>query len=312
MRAMTFSEQAAGLFFSAEALELARDSREDDSIGAAIALLDQQPADALTAAYFAGLRYRLRRDVASGAIALAGLRAGELFVDSGEDRRAVKRALGWCAVAALLIDHPAAQIQQATIGAAIKAKTRQLQIADAADDLIRGWWLGALTMATGLLLGDEEECERGARVYRRAVDRHIHPEGYLKGIVDQELVGASYEDQLSGTGALVIIAEMAQRAQLDLWAYNNRGVTPITAAAYTYYYYFFPEKWRWETGLSRERAIAVMRAEGAFMEIAHQRHALHGVEQLFAEQRPCFCAWGGGLTSLTHSLKPKTKRWRLW
>ena len=307
------SERAAGLFFPADALRRARANRDDAAITAAIALLDQPPADPPARAHLEALRYQFAADLAAGESARMHLRQSRHFPDVETDLPAIKRALGYCALAALLVDHPAAQPQLAEIAADIHSSSEQFNALAESPDLLTRLWLNALNMATGVLLDNDEARHRAAEFYRDAVDRHIHPEGYFKGIADQELIGSSYEDQLSATCALIVTAEMAARAALDLWAYEARGVSPITAAAYCYFYYFYPEKWRWEPQLTRERTIACMRREGAFMELVNQRHALHGIEQLFAEQRPLFCHWGGGLTTLTHGLKHRPRRrWRLW
>lgn len=314
MNRITLSARAGGLFFSAEALRHARENRADATIAAAAARLHSDSDDPLERAYLAALRYQFAGDAAGGQSALSALRDSELFAASGSDARAIKRALGWCATAALLREHPAAGAHQGAINSALREAAQRFKAAREKDDVLRRFWLAAYEMAAGILLDDDGLRQGAAAAYRHAVERQIHPEGYLKGIADEEAPGASYERQLSGTGALIALAEMSGRAGLDLWAYTSRGVSPITAAAYTYFYYFFPEKWRWEPQLSRERALASMRAEGAFMEIVNQRHRLHGIEQLFDEQRPFFCPWCGGLTSLTHSLKRgrERRRWRFW
>ena len=90
----------------------------------------------------------------------------------------------------------------------------------------------------------------------------IHPEGFLKGIADLDDSPGRYEAQVSGSCALVLLAQMAGQVGLDLWSYDNRAVSIFTAVAYTHYYYFFPEKWRWEAALSRGRRLRHAR-EGA-------------------------------------------------
>ena len=181
------------------------------------------------------------------------------------------------------------------------------------DEPLRELWRGALTLAAGILLESGERIERGAAVYRQAIAERIHPEGYLKGIADVVDGERLYEAQVSGTGALVLLAEMAGLVGLDLYAYESRAVGIFTAVTYTHFYYFFPEKWCWEAGLSPERTRAIMRREGAFMELVNRRSPPQGIERFLEEQRPLFCAWGGGLTSLTHGLAPpKTRRWRWW
>ena len=303
-----------GLYFTAADLQLARNNREDEAIRSALTLLKTPPRDALSEAYLAALGYRFDGDIESGQRALQALVMSDLGAGTmGVDYSAVKQALGWLGAMAMLLDHPGWAAQESALLGATEAHIDALNHSQEPADLLRDFWLGALNMAAGIILDSADHRERAAALYRRAVDQHIHPEGYLKGIVDRENIVDSYESQLSGACALVNLAEMAERADLDLWSYNNRAVTPITAATYTFYYYFYPEKWRWEPGLTRERTLRAMKREGAFMELVNLRHELHGIEQLLAEQRPFFCPWAGGLTTLTHGLvPPKNKRWRLW
>ena len=151
------------------------------------------------------------------------------------------------------------------------------QLEDSGDLLLR-LWLAALAMAAGLLLKEQAAIESAGAVYRSTVDRHIHPEGYFKGLVDVDGARQTYDAQFSATGALALLSEMAQQAGLDLWSYNNRGVSVNTAATYTFYYYFFPERWRWEAGLTREYTQAIMRREGAYFEMVNRRSPLRGGE----------------------------------
>ena len=173
-------------------------------------------------------------------------------------------------------------------------------------------WQGCLQLAAGIVLDHETLRELGADRYHRAVEEIIHPEGYLKGIVDVPDKEDGYAAQLSGTCALVLMAEMAEQVGMALWSNDNRGVTPVTATVYSLYYYFYPEKWKWSDGLTGQQAGAAMRNEGAFIEIVNRRHPLRAVDHLFEEMRPFFDPLAGGLTTLTHgTAAPRKRRWRL-
>lgn len=299
-----------GLTFSSEHLRLAREQRQSDVIQSALPLLDAPRPAPLDEAYMMALRYLWAGDEACALKAWALLREADLKPASAGDRRGCQLLLGWLAALAMLRRHEGFRKWRAQF-----ADQSQMALADwrASDDLLDALWRGALQMAIGLVFERASLGREGAATYRRAIAEHIHPEGYLKGAVDGDGAGETYEAQVLGTAALALMAEMAEQLDLDLWSYDSRAVTVHTAAAYTFYYYFFPEKWPWESGLTRARTMAVMRREGAFFELVHRRQPMRGIEAFFAEQRPLFCAHGGGLTTLTHGLAPpKKQRWRLW
>lgn len=298
-----------GLFHRAEHLALARDNREREPVASALHLLERRDEDPLRSAYLAALRYQMRADSPAAQTALDLL--GKADVATGEivDQTRCKSLLGWLSVAAMLRQHGDWQALQTEIMPAFVAAVSGMA---AARDPLDALWLGAAQLATGIVFAHENMTRMGAGAYRTGIDHVIHPEGFLKGIVDVDRGEPTYAKQVSGACALVIMAEMATHAGLDLWLYDNRGVTPITATVYLLYYYYYPERWRWSDGLSVEDAAAVVAREGAFIEIVNRRHPLRGIEQLLAELRPMFCASGGGLTTLTHGLAPpKKRRWRL-
>lgn len=303
------SNRPMGLFHRKADIGLARENREREPIRGALALLEAEDADPLVNAHKAALRGQFFETPEPGYRAAAVLSEVDLIGDR-LNLDGIKRALVWLSAAAMLRDHPA---WRASWRDQIAAMLDGLDGDGESGEALTELWRGALMMGSGILLERDESIERGAAVYRRAVERRIHPEGYFRGIADLADAPERYEAQVSATGALVLLAQMAGLAGLDLWSYDSRAVSVSTAVAYTHFYYFFPEKWRWEAALSRERAIAIMRREGAFMELVNRRNPPQGIEQFLAERRPLFCAWGGGLTTLTHGLAPARKRrWRLW
>ena len=298
-----------GLFHTAEHLALARDNRERESVAGALSLLDSREEEPMTTAHLSALRYQFFDDRRAAETALDLLSKADLALGVDADQARCKSLLGWMSVAAMLRQH---QGWQALLTEAMsKLSVAVTGVAPAADPLGE-LWQGALQLATGIVFEHESCKQLGVAVFRRAVDQFIHPEGFLKGIVDVESNAPSYAMQVSGTCALVIMAEMAEHAGLNLWSYDNRGVSPVTATTYLLYYYYYPEHWRWSDCLSQADTAAVMRCEGAFIEMVNRRHPLRGVDLMLAEQRPMFCATGGGLTTLTHGhAPPKKRRWRL-
>ncbi|MCY4018031.1 MAG: hypothetical protein OXG39_01360 [Chloroflexi bacterium] len=298
-----------GLFHRAEHLALARDHREREPVASALRLLDKRDQDPLKAAHLAALRYQFFDDRTAAETALEQLGKADLADGAIVDQARCKSLLGWLSLAAMLRQHANWQALQTEIMPAFVAAASGMT---AARNPLEELWQGATQLATGIVFEHESFRQLGAAAYRKAVDHVIHPEGFLKGIVDVESAEPTYAEQVSGACALVIMAEMAAPAGLDLWSYDNRGVSPVTATTYLLYYYYYPERWRWSDGLSPDDTAAVLAGEGAFIEIVNRRHPLRGVEQLLAEMRPMFCGYGGGLTTLTHGLAPpKKRRWRL-
>ncbi len=298
-----------GLFHRAEHLTLARDNRERDPVASALLLLERGGEDPLETAHLAALRYQILADKPAAEIALEQLSKADVTTGESVDQARCKSLLGWLSVAAMLRQHAHWQALQTAIMPTFVAAVSDMT--DAGDPL-EELWQGAAQLAVGIVFEHESFRQMGAGAYRKGVDHVIHPEGFLKGIVDVESSEPTYAKQVSGACALVIMAEMATHAGLDLWSYDNRGVSPVTATTYLLYYYYYPEHWRWSDGLSPDDTAAVVAGEGAFIEMVNRRRPLRGVEQLLAEMRPMFCASGGGLTTLTHGLAPpKIRRWRL-
>lgn len=299
---------AVSLLFSQSDLQLARDNQEREPIRSALPRLESQPEDALARAQLQALRCLLYKDSDAGRTALEAIETQDFQDFDPSNLAAIKRRFGWLTVLSQLREQPDfADSHRAAAGAAAQ------EINGADGDLPRTLWLAAVAMAGGILLEDDARVQSATAVYRRVVDRHIHPEGFFKGIVDVDGARQTYQAQFAATGALALMSEMAQHAGQELWSYNNRAVSANTAATYSFYYYFFPERWRWEEGLAREHTVATMRREGAFFEMVNRRSPLRGAEELFAEQRPMFSPVAGGLTTLTHGLKPRAKkRWRLF
>ncbi len=303
---MTDALQNGGLFHSARDIQLAREHADREPILSALRRLDAPAGDPLEHAQLLATRAQFYADDKAAEAARQALLQAETTLNERGDLAAIQRALAWLSVVAML----GAPLESYPAGT--NAITGLLEGAPA-ELKIQALWRGALSMAFGILLDDHARVEEGAAVYRRVIDERVHPEGYFKGVVDREGAKATYEAQLSWLCAIVLMAEMAGRAGIDLWAYENRAVGLFTAATYTHFYYHFPEKWRWETGLTRDDARKIMRRDGAFLELVNRRSPPQGIEHFLAEQRPLYSLRAGGLTTLTHALTPpKKKRWRLW
>lgn len=303
-------ERDGGLFFGAEDLQLARQRRHDPAIRDALSVLDAPAPQPLDAAYLAALRNLFDDDAESAAAAAQGVQNAALNAELARTRDGCRMLIGWLSVISMLRRHPSwPTLRQRYAG----LYSDSIVTLTGADDALDALWLGALQLAVGVVFADESALESGAEVYRHAVQSVIHPEGYLRGIADIPEAADGYAAQVSGTCALALMAEMAAQTDRDLWSVNNRGVTPVTATTYLHFYYFYPEKWIWGAGLTRDQTEAVLRRDGAFIEMVNRRFPLRGIEILLAELRPFFSPLAGGLTTLTHGAAPESKpRWRLW
>lgn len=307
-----------GLIFSQAHIDATQAKDDRDHIADAFALLtDTQDADPLAQAYKLGLRYRFMNDSKSGEQAVQLLHNANLNRATADYRQHTRKTLAWLSVVEMVRD--LSQWQAIESGWFDDAREVLETLNQPPDDaqLLDGFWLGALNIGAGIMLEDMQFFQRGSDFYQLAIEEHIHPEGYLRGIVDEEDATDTYHKQVSGTAALVLMAEMATIAGADLWSVDNRGITPMTASTYTMYYYYYSETWQWnhdDPALTLEDAQQIMRTEGAFIEIANRRKPLRAIEQLLEDCRPFFNLYSGGLTTLTHGTSaPRNKRrWSLF
>ena len=300
-----------GLYYTADQLQLAKDNRAAEPITKAIDYLTNTGGDTpLASAQLAGLRYRFLGDDASGLQAIEQIQTINPLSIVIDHHEGAKVLLAWLSAIESVRTHPAwIEIQDSWLDVLGEVKH---SLAD--GDVLDGLWASALDMGMGIVLDDETRFNRATDSYRLTIEHHIHPEGYLKDVVNVEGAIDTYPMQISGTTALVLMAEMAHSVGVDLWSVDNRGITPVTATAYLLYYYYYPEKWKWGGDLTREKTEALMVSDGAFLEIVNHRQAVRGVDILFDELRPLFGVTSGGLTTLTHGipLPPKKKRWGLF
>ena len=155
------------------------------------------------------------------------------------------------------------------------------------------------------MLDANDRFEAGCEVFRHTIEQ-VRPEGYLPAAVEGE-DEASFHRQFFVVAALVCMAEAAGHAGVDLWNYNYRGISVITAAAYITYYYYYPTQWRWAT-IAEEPAKALFKDAGSFLEMVNRHARPHDLKLLLEEQRPLFNSALGGLTTLTHAQAAKERR----
>lgn len=321
--------QHAGLIFTAEHIAYAKAHRDERPVSSAwVALLDTEPDDTIEGYVLAAFRYRFDDDAGMGEFAVDGLKRQSLWLPPGEDPvegwtwlDELRRAFALAQVYELLREHPAfadAARWQAELREFISA----LSIAgtDAKDgktEIIERAWLGVVQMAGAIMDENATLFQHGVDAFKQIIDEEIHPEGYFRHAVKVDPETESLANQLRGTQALVLMAEMAMLSGVDLWRYENRGVSVRTATAYPLYYYFYPEQWRWNgsefkpsEGVKREDAKRLFLEHASFVEIASQRYEkpLKAATLVLQELRPVSNPLGGGYVTLTHGAVDKPKR----
>lgn len=291
-----------GLYFTNEHIQQARQAREREPFKTAWAfLLEQEQTEALSAAQWNALRYRFTDDLPAGEQAVRLLLDLDMGMKTGSNLDSLASAMVLAQMFEMLRDHPAFEAgEQAQWLDAFAALVTDLNNAVPLVTYLESLWLGALNTAAGIVLEREEWFEAGAEVYRQTVRDDIRPEGYLPRAVEGNDGGSLYR-QLLAVKALVLMAEMASHAGLDLWNYASRGVSVMTACAYLFFYYYYPEKWRWEA-ISELDTRLLFREHGGFLEMVNRRARPGDVKLMLDDLRPIYDASGGGLTTLSHGL----------
>jgi hypothetical protein len=287
-----------GLCFNAAQVKDARRNRQREPFAAAFARLAEPPSTAtpLTQALWSALRYRFNDDQAAGNQALKLLHS--------DDEPTPSAVLIAAHSFEMLRDlFPAAEqtrwlekFQQQVDHLKLRAASDH-----SADSYVESVWQMTVSIVAGVVLEQSERFDAGAAEFQRIVAEDIHPNGYLTRAVDAH-DGAGLARQISCVQALVLAAETAAHAGVDLWAFSARGVSVTTTAAYPLYYYFYPEKWRWDADLNEATAQPYYQHNGGFLEILYRRTRLHDAMLLLKALRPVVDPVMGGIPTLTHGV----------
>lgn len=318
---MIFQPNHTGLYFTPHAVAEANSARDREPFKSAWALLleEESTPETLAGVLRDALRYRIAGDVESGARGIANLlHLTEQPVHDHVhylEHAATLAALTQCFE--LLRDHPAFDQRGAWLAWLEQAITSLNQ---PAGELAHHeqLWLAVVNMTGGIALEREALFNDAVAVYQQTIDRHVHPEGYIKPAVEDHKDRDGLFRLLWSVKALTLLAEAANASTgLDLWHYEFRGVGLLTAALYPLAYYFRPEKWPWLRSpdpnapvepLTVEEAEPLFKQHGAFYEIVNRHAEKQKAITLFLDaQRPLFDPYGGGLTTLTHGIAKKRR-----
>ena len=307
-----------GLFFGAEERDRARELRAEEPLDRAWAALERplvsitsapaadEPADSLhSLALWGGMRYRFANDEQAAARSLTILRDLLPAARPADFGQAAGRLLAQAQILELL--RPLLGEEGERLRAVWLAAQAALPAATEFDERA---WVQLLQMVRGVLAEDEAQIEAAVAAYQRAIANDLHPEGYWRPVVGEEMGAApagSFLRQLRATQAYALLSEAGEHlGGPSLWAAHKRHVSIRTAVAYCAYYYFYPEHWRWEAQPLAETA-PYFRQHGAFLEIALRRAPTRPLPLLLRELRPLVGVYGGGWTTLTHAAPPRAR-----
>jgi len=312
-----FEPQHCGLIFSDAQIKQARQHRKKEPLKAAwAALQDQQHTDPLAQIQCWGWVSRFDDNTEAGERAAAALHREK---DADDQHLPYFDALGRAFVLAqcfeMLRDHPAYEMgKQAQFLDMYFDRISRLNERVYEPSLLETLWVTVMNAATAVVLERAPIFDQVAQVYRNIIDTEVHPEGYLPKVVDYPEV-QSLTNQVLAALALCLIAEMGANANVNLWDYENRGVSALTAVTYPLYYYYYPEKWQWNgepykpsDGVELEVGKQVFRDHLGFMEVANHRYdkPLKAIDMILGELRPVYDFYGGGPLTLAYA-KPKRR-----
>lgn len=298
-----------GLFFSPEHIQLAQRERNQEPFLSAWMYLRDREQSGINEAQWCAARYRLSEDEKAGEAAIHHL---EKYMDDTQSRantylEAVFETLILAQSFEMVRDHAAFTPESRSRWLEFFATRLNSLNADPEKDThTEILWMALLAMAGGVVLENDALLQDSADVFRRVVTEDIRPQGHIPKAVDGKDGGGLYRQILSA-GALVLMAETAEYAGIDLWNYSVRSVSVVTGAMYPVYYFYTPEKWKWDDGITVEESQNLFRQYGGYLEILYRRTRHKDLKPLLQDLRPIYDPRAGGLTTLTHGIPEKRR-----
>ena len=325
---------ASGLIFTYSHIRAAQGLRDKPPFAAAWDLLERAAADpengAKPCVNLAGqaLYWRIGGDNDSGTRAIAAL-SDFVYSAADADIMAFKDAFATAQAICCLLDHPA--MTDAVRTQILDAWAENAAHLNAGEAVHLRAWAVLTELCAGVLLDQPERTEMAAAGFRALVDM-VQPHGYVASLVDVR-DGDTLPRTLQFVQGLVLAAEVGAHHGFELWEYERRGVSVLTAALYPLYYYYYPEKWPWDVKATpqpvttkrpsrRERAAqilsdytvdtvkALFAPHESFLELVNHRTqgTVRAVSMILDEERPILDLLGGGPVTLTHGLPLAPKR----
>lgn len=102
--------------------------------------------------------------------------------------------------------------------------------------------MSALVLVGGIVLEREEIFDIGVEVFQHASMKEDLRQGFIPRALEGADGAAMYR-QIAASTALTLMAEASSHVNVDLWGYENRGISVSTTALYPIYYFYTTEKW---------------------------------------------------------------------
>ena len=305
-----FKPLHCGLYFSFDHVNQARRERDNEPFLSAFLYLRDREQRGAEAAQWNGLRYRFDVDEIAGERAIATLEEciAEPLTEDITYLDAIGQTMTLAQAFEMTRDHPAWSVDdQVRWLNAYQERVNELSHSPYKDTQVENLWIAALVLVSGVLLEREEIFNVGVEVFKRTVDTEISPRGHIPRAVEGNDGGSLYRQILS-VSALVLMAEAATHCGVNLWQYEQRGVSVTTAAVYPIYYFYTPDQWTWDAGISLDEAQFLFRRHSGYLEILNRQTGFKDLKPLLEDLRPIYDSHGGGLTTLTHGVATKQRR----
>ncbi len=304
---MTFRPQHFGLYFTHDQITAARRNRDREPFRTAYLMLNDREQTGSEVALWGAFRYRFNEDERAGEIAAAALMRA-IDVPPSDDVTyldTVAQTIMHVQAFEMLRDHRAlSYAEQVRFLNTLQMRISSLSQSPYKDTQVENLWMALLVMATGVAAEHEETFQLGVEVFERTIRDEVSPRGFIPKAVQGNDGGSLYRQILSSS-ALVLMAELASNAGVDLWSYSVRGVSVVTTALYPIYYFYTPEKWQWDKGVTVDETQMLFRRYGGYLEMLN-RHTQHrDLRPVLEDLRPIYNAHSGGLTTLSHGLPVK-------
>lgn len=311
---MVFKPQHCGLYFTQAHIKTVQDQQKSEFYAPLWALLQHQTKlTPLDNALWNGFRYRFLADETAAGHSVTFLKAQAPAWSDGPYLEAIGYTLAQAQCFEMVRDHATWGEDSTAWLAVFRAHVAALNVTGL--DYVEAIWLNTLNLVAGIVLEDEGVFMQAVSVLEAVISADIHPEGYIpKAIASpinpHEGDGDSLLRMLLTCQALILSAEAASHAGVDVWAFNRRGVSVLTPLPYLLYYYYFPEKWRWEKSAVQDYddVQAMYQRRAGFWEMAQRQAQSRDRTTLLDSLRPVFDPFGGGFTSLSHGGPVRKKR----